>query len=40
MLEVDEEMTLRNVIRYVILFPLCVLTFMYYTLKATFKLYK
>lgn len=40
MMEVDEEMTLKNVIRYTILFPLSVLTFMYYVLKESFKLYK
>lgn len=40
MMEVEEEMTLKNVIRYTILFPLSVLTFMYYVLKESFKLYK
>lgn len=40
MMEVNEEMTLKNVLRYTILFPLCVLTFMYYVIKASLKLYK
>lgn len=40
MMEVDEEINLKNVIRYTILFPLSVLTFMYYVLKESFKLYK
>lgn len=40
MMEVDEEINLKNVIRYTILFPLSVLTFMYYVFKETFKLYK
>ena len=39
-IEVDDDLTVKNLIRYTLLFPLCVLTFMYYTLKSCIKLYK